>query len=164
MNKSIETPDWQREGKEVVNEMLTETFNSILRIEERSLNNRLTEGLSIAELHTIVAVGLHEVNPMKVVASRLDVTLATLTASMTKLERKGYVQRTRSEVDRRQVLVQLTSKGRKAYRAHYAFHKKMAGALECLTPEEEAVLYKALGKVKDFFDHENEAAKESAAQ
>ena len=126
MNKSIETPDWQREGKEVVNEMLTETFNSILRIEERSLNNRLTEGLSIAELHTIVAVGLHEVNPMKVVASRLDVTLATLTASMTKLERKGYVQRTRSEVDRRQVLVQLTSKGRKAFRAHDAFHKKMA--------------------------------------
>lgn len=165
MNKSIETPDWQREGKEVVNEMLTETFNSILRIEERSLNNRLTEGLSIAELHTIVAVGLHEVNPMKVVASRLDVTLATLTASMTKLERKGYVQRTRSEVDRRQVLVQLTSKGRKAYRAHDAFHKKMAdSALECLTSEEEAVLYKALGKVKDFFDHENEAAKESAAQ
>ena len=141
--------------------MLTETFNSILRIEERSLNNRLTEGLSIAELHTIVAVGLHEITHMKVVASRLEVTLATLTASMTKLEKKGYVKRTRSEVDRRQVLVQLTSKGRKAFRAHEAFHKKMAdSALECLTPEEEAVLYKALGKVKEFFDQENEAAKQ----
>ena len=35
MNTSIETPDWQREGKEVVNEMLTDTFNSILRIEEK---------------------------------------------------------------------------------------------------------------------------------
>ena len=143
--------------------MLTETFNSILRIEERSLNNRLTEGLSIAELHTIVAVGLHEINPMKVVAARLDVTLATLTASMT--ERKGYVKRSRSEVDRRQVLVQLTSKGRKAFRAHDAFHKKMANsALECLTPEEEVVLYKALGKVKDFFDQENEAARNQAAR
>ena len=38
--------------------------------------------------------------------------------------------------------------------------KKMADrALECLTPEEEAVLYKALGKVKEFFDQENEAAR-----
>lgn len=165
MEQNIKISDWQRKGKEVVNEMLTETFNSILRIEERSLNNRLTEGLSIAELHTIVAVGLHEINPMKVVAARLDVTLATLTASMTKLERKGYVKRSRSEVDRRQVLVQLTSKGRKAFRAHDAFHKKMAdSALECLTPEEEVVLYKALGKVKDFFDQENEAARNQAAR
>lgn len=165
MEQSINIPDWQQQGEQVVNEMLTETFNSILRIEERSLNNRLTEGLSIAELHTIVAVGLHDINPMKVVAARLDVTLATLTASMTKLERKGYVQRSRSEVDRRQVLVQLTSKGRKAYRAHEAFHKKMAdSALECLTSEEEAVLYKALGKVKDFFDRENEAARDHAAR
>lgn len=165
MEQSINIPDWQQQGEQVVNEMLTETFNSILRIEERSLNNRLTEGLSIAELHTIVAVGLHDINPMKVVAARLDVTLATLTASMTKLERKGYVQRSRSEVDRRQVLVQLTSKGRKAYRAHEAFHKKMAdSALECLTSEEEAVLYKALEKVKDFFDRENEAARDHAAR
>lgn len=162
--QTIDDQTWQREGKDLVNEMLTDTFNSVLRIEERSLNNRLTEGLSISELHTIVAVGLHEVNPMKVVAARLDVTLATLTASMTKLERKGYVQRTRSETDRRQVLVQLTSKGRKAFRAHDAFHKKMAdSALEGLTPHEEAVLYKALAKVKEFFDLENKAAQEAVA-
>lgn len=154
---------WKSDGKELVDKMLTETFNSILRIEERSLNNRLTEGLSIAELHTIVAVGLHEVNPMKVVASRLGVTLATLTASMTKLERRGYVQRTRGEVDHRQVLVQLTSKGRKAFRAHDAFHKKMAdSALEGLSSDEEAVLYNALAKVKHFFDQENQAAQEAA--
>ncbi len=29
---------------------------------------------------------------MKVVASRLDVTMATLTAAMNKLERKGFVE------------------------------------------------------------------------
>ena len=82
-----------RGEKAVVDTLLSDTFNSILRIEERSLKNRLTEGLSIAELHTIVAVGLHETNSMKVVASRLDVTMATLTAAMNKLERKGFVER-----------------------------------------------------------------------
>ena len=146
----------ERGDKAVVDTLLSDTFNSILRIEERSLKNRLTEGLSIAELHTIVAVGLHEINSMKVVAARLDVTMATLTAAMNKLERKGYVERSRSETDRRQVLVQLTSKGRKAFRAHESFHKKMVdSALAVLSPEEETVFVAALGKIKEFFDRES---------
>ena len=143
--------DEERGDKAIVDTLLSDTFNSILRIEERSLKNRLTDGLSIAELHTIVAVGLHEVNSMKVVASRLDVTMATLTAAMNKL-----VERSRSEIDRRQVLVQLTSKGRKAFRAHESFHKKMVdSALAALTPEEEELFVSALGKIKDFFDKES---------
>ena len=84
-----------RGEKAVVDTLLSDTFNSILRIEERSLKNRLTEGLSIAELHTIAAVGLHESNTMKVVAERLDVTMATLTAAVSKLERKGFVLRSK---------------------------------------------------------------------
>ena len=141
--------DEERGDKAIVDTLLSDTFNSILRIEERSLKNRLTEGLSIAELHTIVAVGLHEINSMKVVASRLDVTMATLTAAMNKLERKGFVER-------RQVLVQLTSKGRKAFRAHESFHKKMVdSALAALTQEEEELFVSALGKIKDFFDKES---------
>ena len=51
--------------------LLSDTFNSTLRIEERSLDNRLTHGLTITEVHTIVAVGLHEQTPMNVVAERL---------------------------------------------------------------------------------------------
>lgn len=148
-----------KEELKTLDELLSSTFNSILRIEERSLNNRLTEGLSIAELHTICAVGLHEANPMKVIANRLGITLATLTVMINKLEKRSYVKRERSEKDRRQVLVALTAKGRKAMRAHDAFHKKMVeSALADLTPEEEGVFVKAVGKVKAFFD--NEAEKE----
>ena len=87
--ENVDDIEEERGDKAIVDTLLSDTFNSILRIEERSLKNRLTEGLSIAELHTIVAVGLHEINSMKVVASRLDVTMATLTAAMNKLERKG---------------------------------------------------------------------------
>lgn len=146
-----------KDDLKTLDELLSSTFNSILRIEERSLNNRLTEGLSIAELHTICAVGLHEANPMKVIASRLGITLATLTVMINKLEKRSYVKRERSETDRRQVLVALTAKGRKAMRAHDAFHKKMVeSALADLTPEEEGVFVKAVGKIKAFFDAESE--------
>ena len=52
---------------------------------------------------------------------------------------QGFVQRTRCEADRRQVLVSLTKEGRKAYRAHELFHRQMVdAALDGLTPEEEA--------------------------
>ena len=139
--------------KEELNELLTSTFNSILRIEERSIENRLTEGLSIAELHTIEAIGLHEENPMSTVAARLGVTPATLNVSVGKLVKKGFVQRRRSDEDRRQVLVALTASGRKAYRAHQLFHRRMVDeALAELSPEEERVFASALSKVKRYFD------------
>lgn len=140
-------------GRAVIDELLSDTFNSILRIEERSLDNRLTQGLTITEVHTIVAVGLYERNPMNVVAGRLSVTMATLTAAVRKLEQRGFLTRTRDEGDRRKVLLSLTKKGKLVYRAHSLFRKQMVDeALVELTPEEERVLIRALGKVKRFFD------------
>lgn len=145
--------------KAFLNELMSTTFNSVTRIEEKSLNNRLLKGLTIAEIHTLVAIGLHGSVPMKTIASKLGVTLATVNASVSKLEKKGYLTRTKSEQDRRQVLASLTNPGRKAVRVHDAFHRKMVErALEGLSLEEERALVKALGNVKTFFDEEYDAA------
>ena len=146
---AIQTKERRRE----VNDLLVDTFNSILRVEEESLKNRLTRGLTISEIHTIHAIGLDGSSPMNVVASRLGVTLATLTASVGKLVTKGFVTRTRSEADRRQVLVSLTKEGRKAYRVHEMFHREMVDqAFAGLTPEEEDAFERGLVKVKTFFE------------
>lgn len=136
-----------------LDELLSGTFNSILRIEEQSLDSRFSRGLSIADIHTLVAVGLYEHDPMNVVASRLNVTLATLTTAAKKLERQGYVRRERCSDDRRKVLLSLTARGRKVYRAHRLFHEKMlAAALSGLSADEARVLATSLAKVKGFFD------------
>lgn len=141
--------------KALLNEMLSTTFNSITRIEEKSLNNRLLQGLTIAEIHTLAAVGLHQTVPMKTIGTKLGVTMATVNASVNRLEAKGYVTRARGEQDRRQMLVTLTTNGRKALRVHDAFHRKMVDrALEGLSRDEEAALVKALVNVKAFFDEE----------
>ncbi|CVH77142.1 DNA-binding transcriptional repressor MarR [Coriobacteriaceae bacterium CHKCI002] len=153
MDELIAGADASRRRREELDELLSGTFNSILRIEERSLDNRLTHGLTITEVHTIVAVGLHERNPMNVVAARLGVTLATLTTAVAKLVRKGFIERSRFEDDRRVVLVSLTKKGRQVLRAHNLFHHQMIDeALADLTEEEERVLAEALAKVRAFFD------------
>lgn len=142
-----------RQRREQIDDLLSGVFNSILRIEERSLDNRITKGLTITEVHTIVAVGLHECNPMNVVATRLDVTLATLTTAVNKLVKKGFIERWRAEDDRRKVLISLTKKGRQVVRAHNLFHHQMIEeALADLTEEEEIVFACGLLKVKTFFD------------
>ena len=86
-----------RKRREEIDGLLSGTFNSILRIEKQSLDNRLTHGLTITEVHTIVAIGLHERNPMNVVAARLGVTLATLTTAVGKLADKGLIKEIRHE-------------------------------------------------------------------
>ena len=153
MDGSARDADAVSKRREEIDDLLSGTFNSILRIEEQSLDNRLTHGLTITEVHTIVAIGLHERNPMNVVAARLGVTLATLTPAVGKLAGKGFVERTRAEDDRRKVLVSLTKKGRQVLRAHNLFHRQMIDeALVDLTEEEERVFAEALSKVKAFFD------------
>ena len=150
MDGSSGDADAVSKRREEIDDLLSGTFNSILRIEEQSLDNRLTHGLTITEVHTIVAIGLHERNPMNVIAARLNVTLATLTTAVNKLANKGFVERTRAEDDRRKVLVSLTKKGRQVLRAFH--HQMIDEALADLTEEEERVFAGALKKVKGFFD------------
>ena len=138
-----------------LDDLLSTTFNAVLRTEEQAIRVPITEGLTITEIHTIVAVGLHERNTMGTVAARLNVALGTLTASMNKLVSKGYVDRFRDENDRRRVLVSLTRRGRAVYRVHALFHRKMTDeALQGLTDEEERVLSSALSKVKAYFERQ----------
>lgn len=141
-----------------LDDLMSSTFNAILRIEEKSLKNKLTEGLTITEVHTIAAVGLYEINPMNVVAARLGVTLATLTTAVNKLVSKGYIERERCDQDRRKVLIRLTKRGRQVFRVHDLFHKRMiVDALSGLSKEEEEVFSAALAKVKLFFEESAES-------
>lgn len=141
-----------------LDDLFSGTFQSVMNIEERALDNRLTKGLSITDIHTLVAVGLHEKNPMKVAAARLDVTLATLTVAINRLEKMGFVRRERSDQDRRQVLLSLTASGRKAFLAHRLFHEKMiTAAVEGLNEAQQKALAAALAHVKRFFDEQAKA-------
>ena len=65
--------------------------------------------------------------------------------SVNGLVRKEYVLRTRSETDRRVVLVSLTEKGESAFRHHENFHTRIVDAIHAsLTEEECRILIKGL--------------------
>jgi len=136
----------------VVNELLVETFNDILQIEQKALKEGVLNDLSIREIHTINAIGMYEYRTMTEVAQDLKITLGTLTTAINKLLIKGYVVRKRGEEDRRSVKIALNRKGKLAYRIHDKFHSHMVHAtIDGLNEQEEQVLIKSLEKLNDFF-------------
>lgn len=139
------------QSKKIVNELLVQIFNDILQIEEQTIKEGIISDLSITEIHTIEAIGMYTKRTMSEVAQDLKITVGTLTTAINKLIKKGYVERSRIEEDRRVVLICLTKKGKLAYRLHEKFHNDMvSNSIEGLTEEEETILMKALNKINDF--------------
>ena len=134
------------------NDVLVRLFNEIMDIEERAIITEEFKDITNNDMHVIEAIGISTMKNMSTIARALSVTVGTLTISMNSLVKKGYVVRNRSEKDRRVVYISLTEKGRKAYRHHEEFHKKMIDAMtKDLSQEETQVLVKALTNLRVFF-------------
>lgn len=138
--------------KETLNELLENLFRSINTIEEQAMRTEEYKDVTTNDMHVIEAIGTGAPKNMTTVARILSVTTGTLTISANSLVKKGYVQRVRSEEDRRVVLVSLTEKGKRAYAHHKKFHDEMIQeVLEGLSDEEQEVLRKSLGNLLDYF-------------
>ncbi|NLK95805.1 MAG: MarR family transcriptional regulator [Clostridiales bacterium] len=139
-------------AKMVLNELFIELFNDILHIEEKTLKNGPLSDLSVTELHTIDAIGMYEQRTMTEVAQDLKITVGTLTTAINKLIKKGYVERKRIEEDRRVVLINVTKKGKLAFRLHQKFHSDMINeVVEGLSGDEEEVLISSLERLNNYF-------------
>ena len=135
----------------VINTLLVDTFNNILTIEQKALKKENFFDVSVAEVHTIEAIGMYESKSMSEVAKSLCITVGTLTVAVNNLVKKGYVERFRCETDRRVVKIRLTKKGKLLYRVDEQFHKNMVkAAIEGLSEEERNVLSQALTKLNTF--------------
>ena len=117
---------------ETLNEVLVKLFRDINTIEEKAIRTGEYRDVTANDMHVIEAIGTEEAKNMTTVAKLLSVTTGTLTISMNSLVKKGYVQRVRSEEDRRVEMIRQVLKG--------------------LDGEEQEVLRKALLNLMDFFE------------
>ena len=132
-------------------EMLVNLFNNVLDLEGQAVITGEFKDITNNDMHIIEAVGIGEPKMMSAIATRLSVTVSTLTINMKGLEKKGYLVRERSDEDKRVVLVTLTPKGKKAFYHHRDFHKKMIKALmKDLDEEQKKVLYLCLDNLNQF--------------
>lgn len=110
-----------------LNTLFVDTFDAVMRVEEKSLKHVGGGNLSIAEFHTLECIGRGEESRRTVgeIAEVLNVTVPTVTVCVNKLVRKGYVTKTRSEKDARVAIIELTPAGQKMNRLHRFFHEQM---------------------------------------
>ena len=138
---------------ESVKKFLVGIFHDIMDIEEKAIITSQFKDISNNDMHIIEEIGIDMPKNMSTVAKALSVTTGTLTIAMNSLVKKGYVERVRSEADRRVVLLSLSQKGRKAYEHHKVFHEKMVNAtVDRLTEEEKKLLATALKNLKSYFE------------
>lgn len=134
------------------NEILVNLFNDIMDIEEKALITEEFKDITGNDMHIIDAIGIGSPRNMSAVAKTMSVTVGTLTIAINSLVKKNYVERVRSEEDRRVVILSLSEKGKKAYRHHQKFHDDMIKAtVKGLSKEETLVLVKAITNMTDFF-------------
>ena len=135
----------------VLNNYLVEFFNAILRIEENSLE-AMDNNLSLREMHTIEAIINSTDKNVGDIASKLNITMGTLSVALKTLENKGYISREKVENDRRQVKVFATEKGLEVNRRHQAFHHTMVDEIiSYVSAKELEVLMIGLDKLNKHF-------------
>ena len=141
---------------ETLNSLLVDTFNAILKVEERSLRVGLTDTVTVTEMHILDAIGDDGVRTVTELAAAAMVTVSTMTIAINRLEGKKLVERVRDTADRRVVRVRLTEAGRRIAYAHRRFHRRMARAVaDGLEPGELDILAQAMEKLRGFFQDES---------
>lgn len=136
-----------------IDELLTKVYRSIMKVEEQMLFELSGGKLTLSEIHLLESIGKQQgtVASITGLAQDLEITLPSVTATVQRLERKGYVRRDRSSEDARRVHVELTDSGRRAEIAHRYFHRKMVRDLiREFDEEEKAAILRGLEKMNVF--------------
>ena len=139
--------------EEQLNEVIVDTYRSILRVEENILKRSDQTDLSISEIHMLEAVGKGKDRRRTIseLAEVLNITLPSVTVAINKLMKKGYVEKVRGEEDGRIVYVSLTRQGRRIDSAHRYFHDSMVRSIiRDMTESEMQALYKGVMKLDTF--------------
>ena len=128
------TPKKQKElSKEdkVLYKQLCEAFDFVVNmgnvIEDRTMDRKQIPDLALGELHVIETVNKNNNKPMTLIAKKEHVTVGALTTCVNRLVQKGYLLRTRDEMDQRVILLSVTQKGKKVLKAHDKFHDDIIG-------------------------------------
>lgn len=139
------------EENQKISKQLIDIFENVIKMEKDTINKEANTALSMTEIHTIAATGREELESMSVIAGRLHVTVGTLTVAMNNLVKKGYVERYKSEKDRRIVKIGLTKQGKEIYRIHEKFHDELGKRLvKGMTEKEAVIVGKAVANLEEF--------------
>ncbi|MEG0092177.1 MAG: MarR family transcriptional regulator [Oscillospiraceae bacterium] len=80
--------------------------------------------LYMREVHFVAAASPQRPVMIADIAQTLSVTQGAVSQIATRLEKKGYIKRTRAKEDKRQIYVELTASGKELYKHHQRFDEE----------------------------------------
>jgi NAD(P)H-dependent flavin oxidoreductase YrpB (nitropropane dioxygenase family)/DNA-binding MarR family transcriptional regulator len=126
-------------------------INNALKMEEDALSNHTSHDLSISEIHTLERIGIGKTKTMTDLANEHKISLGAMTTAMNKLVKKGYVERSKTDEDRRIVKIKLTEVGEEAAKEHENFHAHLFQAIfEPMDKQRQADFISLMEKYYDF--------------
>lgn len=140
-------------------EMLVEISRALDRIELQWLRQSKDFDLTMSDIHLLYAVGptggAEEEEGGRTISELsqiLHIRLPSVTLAVNKLAQKGYLEKVKTDSDKRMVRVKLTRLGKKAEHAHRYFHRNMTRSItNDMTQEEQDILLSGLGKLYRYF-------------
>jgi DNA-binding MarR family transcriptional regulator len=112
---------------EKVNIVLEDFYKLFYETEDLALKQGI-KCLTHTELHVIGAIGSDSLT-MNELSDRLGITMGTATVAISKLSEKGFINRIRSDLDRRKVFVSLSKKGDEALNYHTNYHNMIMSTI-----------------------------------
>ena len=143
----MNNPD-ENQAREV-NRAFHRVLHILLAHRQEFVDERL-HSLTFAELHVVIAACERPDLILKELREELDVAQSTLSSMVSRLERKGFVQRKISSRDMRSYGLQVTDTGRRMVEEHRKLDEQQARDLaKALDPAECTEPVRMLDKIAD---------------
>lgn len=121
----------------------------------------LDQEISKTELLSLLIVDRHGEVIMSQIADYIHVPLSTATGLVNRLVKDGFLQRERSEEDRRIVSIRLTEKGKNLVNSLKNTLESYLGRINSvLTDEERKILFEVFGKIIELLNREKGSGEE----
>ncbi len=132
-------------------------LDSWLNLTSTLWNTRLVSSLTYNEAHVMGLLLRHstEANPMTAtdLIHRTRLLKSQMNKILTTLEARGYITRTRSDLDKRMIFIRLTQEGTEAYlEEHKGVNAILNQLISKIGPERALHIAKELGEITEILD------------
>ena len=146
MTNDIESPSSQQRCKEML--VSLRKITQAISLHSRNLNRRY--GLTGPQLVILNEISNHESLSVTQLARLISLSQATVTDILNRLDKKGLVERTRNDMDRRRVMIKLTTKCHKILsQAPPALQETFVERYTALSEWEQLMILSSLKRVVD---------------
>lgn len=130
--------------------------NKVNELEKMPYDFGVGEKLYPSEIHTIQAIGHNSGINVTSLAQKLGITKGGVSQMISKLKKRGFINKVRSMDNDKEVLLILTGKGQKAFNGHEKFHYDMymdfINYMNDISSEQIDMFKAVLGKVDFYVD------------